>query len=117
MSDTADPRIEAVARALTEADGRSWDWLYDESKANYRLIAASLLAAADSVDTARLALTEIDQLHRSSIGANNAWELAQRCDTCGENESWPCPTARAIQTAKIHIRDNPAEATTEETNS
>lgn len=41
----AEDQIERVSRALCEIDGRSWDDLYDESKANYRGLAPRLVAA------------------------------------------------------------------------
>lgn len=47
-----DPRILEVAARLCEIDCRRWSDLYDESKANYVLIAEQLLAA-DAVDPLR----------------------------------------------------------------
>jgi len=58
------------------------------------------------LDAARLALTEIDQLHQPrripiSGGTTNAPTFTLTCNHCHVTVPlWPCPTARAIQNWK-----------------
>lgn len=98
-----DPRELPAAAELNNYCVANWDELGDSARAEWCIDVRPILAAADLVDPARLALALIRELHQSyrieyeptQDGDSYSWPLCKHCHV-----RYPCPTVAILDAAE-----------------